>query len=516
MTAKSFNNSGYYVLPAVSVLITEITDSDPFTPGLISGDYHPGPLITLLRARHFDKVVILGNETDSERIRTVLAEVHKLFPSLYAETESLQPPDHAAYNQTGEALQHMLDGIRARNPDCSIFVSLNKCNPVTLVAWVRLVYRYSALTLLNVRQSLHATADMPQIDTIEESKPAKAPETSLRETPEPMADDVARSLDLIGTHPCFRHLLGGAAAIARFDVPVLITGEAGSGKTSLAQFVWRTSQRSRQPLQVADPTDLPDSLASMLLFGHADGDANTFPCAGVGKIASSNNATLLIENVEKLNSAIQDELAQYIQTGMYQPAGATEFIHSNTRLIFTSCDRSSEGPISMTPSLKEKLVTTMLQVPSLRERSDDIPLIALHYLRRINLSLKSARSIPRNMLKTMQQYPWHGNVRELRLAVERAALLSQAQEISIDAMNIDDDTHGDIARSVSNQIPDIGEHFSLETYLGDMRRRLILHALELSKGNQSEAARMLNITPQAVHQFLKFKNKVGKSKPLSP
>jgi DNA-binding NtrC family response regulator len=197
---------------------------------------------------------------------------------------------------------------------------------------------------------------------------------------------------------------------------------------------------------------------------------------------------------------------------MYQPIGSETPVRSNARLIFTCCDDSPEGPEGMTPALKEKLATTMLRIPPLRDRRDDIPLIALHYLRRINLSLKSARSMTRDMLRALQQYNWTGNVRELRLAVERAALLSQDREIRIDAMDIGGEAPQDLARSVSTQLPDFGEGFSLESYLSDMRRKLILRALELSKGNQSEAARLLRITPQAVHQFLKFQNKAAKAK----
>jgi DNA-binding NtrC family response regulator len=169
----------------------------------------------------------------------------------------------------------------------------------------------------------------------------------------------------------------------------------------------------------------------------------------------------------------------------------------------------------MAPSLRNLLLPTILRMPTLDERRDDIPLIALHYLRRINMSLKAPRSMPRNMLRALQQYPWHGNVRELRMAIERAALLSQGGEMNLEAFSADDEPLHDLARTISTKPPEIGDGFSLEAYLSEMRRKLILRALELSKGNQSEAARMLSITPQAVHQFLKFQNRTPKSRKRS-
>jgi DNA-binding NtrC family response regulator len=185
----------------------------------------------------------------------------------------------------------------------------------------------------------------------------------------------------------------------------------------------------------------------------------------------------------------------------------------NARILFTSLDDSINGPSALAPSLREILLPTLLRVPPLRERREDIPLIALHYLRRINMSLRSPRSLPRHVLRVLETAGWHGNIRELRQAIERAALLSPEGALNVEGVAPGGEKTQQLLSQASIPAPEIGENFSLEGYLSDIRRKLILRALELSGGNQSEAARMLHITPQAVHQFLKFHRKPHEGKP---
>jgi DNA-binding NtrC family response regulator len=489
-----------------AVLISEITDSDPYFNGLVSGDEHPGPLIALLASKSFDKVVILADENVSERVAFVAKEIKRKFPSLIISTERMPLFENATSERIDENLRNLVEKIRAEISNCEISVAINGKNPATLVSWLRQTYRFDGIELLLVRQNMHATTVLPEIEVVEESHREPLAVGALREPSEPTVDEIAKELDLVGNHPAFRQLLNNAWAMARFNVPVLVTGEAGSGKTSLATFIWQSSPRADRELQVAAPVDLPDPLAAMLLFGgHGVDDPSTNP---VGKIAASNNSTLLIENVEKLSPQIQDSLAKYIATGKFMPVGSKDCATSNARLIFTSGDDSPAGPAKLTQSLREQLLKAVLRIPPLRERRDDIPLIALHYLRHINLSLKGARSMSKEMLRTIQSLQWSGNVRELRLAVERAALLSPGRDIVIDMNVPGEKSRIDTSRSPRMQIPEIDENFSMEAYLGEMRRRLILRALEIAKGNQSEAARSLKITPQAVHQFLKTHNKI--------
>ncbi len=479
------------------------------------GDEHPGPILSLLGARNYDHLVLLHEPHFVGLKDQLLVEIRRLRPSISIRSENLPPCDEQSVSRTSDYLQALLESIRARHPQASVHVSLNPVNPGTNVAWMRLVYRNSGLSLLQVRPHLHASSARPLVEIVEESAPQAQPAVqALREAPEPLADDVARALEMVGSHPSFRQLLDRAASLARFDAPVLIYGESGSGKTVLANFIWKTSRRSRNPMRNASPVDLPDPMAYALIFGNTEAGARSGQRPGKGLVEScGEEGTLLIENIESLGARAQEALCTYLGTGEFTPLGSSRPIRSRTRLILTCADDLGPDSPRLLPCLRSLLAPTSLRMPPLRERREDIPLIALHYLRRINLSLRQARSISRDMLRSMQEHHWHDNVRELRIAIERTALLFPAQELGIGAMCVQEDEAPSYGAAHPSPMPEIGEGFSLESYLGDLRKRLIMRALELSRGNQSEAARLLGITPQAVHQFVKFHFKPQRKSP---
>jgi DNA-binding NtrC family response regulator len=489
------------------VLIAEVCEADPYVSGIVSGDDQTGPLLIVLSSRHFDEIVLLTNDRDPELGESLVDEIRRRNPDIEIRVENQDPFDLASHRKAFDTLQGLIDDIRSGNPNAHIYAALNSRNLGTEIAWIRLVYHNPGITLIQLNPTHHPTSAPPEIDVIEESLPVGSPAMMLREPVEPMSDETARDMDLIGDNPTFRKALDLAYEIALLDAPTLIVGEPGSGKTSVASYIWRQGSRAHGHMQTADPAGLPDPLATALLFGIADK-----PGKNMGLLASGNGEILLIENVEKLCEPIQKALADYLKTGLFTPVGAKNPVQADTRLIFTSCDVSAEGPAGLVPELRDILRPTTIRLPSLRERPEDIPLIALHYLRRINLSLRKARSMPREMLRAMQEYQWSGNVRELRLAIERAALLSPGGDMHVEDLSIEIDRAQILAQGISSKTPEIGGGFSLENYLSEMRRKIILRALELSKGNQSEAARMLHITPQAVHQFLKFQNKGGRGK----
>jgi|GEM_PF-3228253 len=496
--------------PVTSVLVTVAGDSDPFAQGLISGEEHPGPALTLLSRGRFERLLILDDGRHPGNVRALAEEAARRQPALRVCAESIGETEGLSYNAITSRLQLVVDTLRAENPTCLINVCLNAWKSSAHFAWMRITYRNPGIRLLQVTISLHASSEPARIDIVEESR-SRETAPILREQDAPLQDELAQDLDIVGNHPTFRHLLDTAAALARFDSTVLITGEPGSGKTSLAGFIWRCSPRALFHMRVADPSPLPDSLAAMLLFGAQDSD----PASGanVGILSACSGGTLLIKNVDRLSLPIQEALAEYLRTGFFRPARAPAPVPVNARILFTSLDDSINGPSALAPSLRELLLPTLLRVPPLRERREDIPLIALHYLRRINMSLRTPRSLPHHVLHALEAGGWHGNIRELRQAIERAAMLSPEGPLKVEGASDQSAKTQQLLSQTPIQPPEIGENFSLEGYLSDVRRKLILRALELSGGNQSEAARMLRITPQAVHQFLKFQRKPHEGKP---
>jgi DNA-binding NtrC family response regulator len=419
----------------------------------------------------------------------------------------------SSLSSTCERLQTLVDNARRDDPAAHISVLLSDASRISQLAWMRLVFRNSAMTLLQVRPPAYATTAAPLIEVVEQSEAAPAQQRLLREEPAPLVEDIATRLDIVGDNSAFRSLLDSAYALALSDAPVLIVGEEGSGKGLLADFIWKAGSRSRQPMLRTGPLDMPDPVASLMLFGGNDTQARSPNRCCTGILASAAGGTLLVENVERLSENLQNAIADFLPDDNSLHALSTRSAKAPARLIFTCrSERQLEGP-GICPRLKALLADTTLRIPPLRERRDDIPLLALHFLQRLNASLRNPRHMSRATLKAIEQLPWPGNVCQLRLSIERAALLSTNAELTLDSMGLGSAASTSGQQSDSFLLPEIGEGFSLEAYLGEIRRRLILRALELSHGNQSEAARLLSITPQAVHQFRKFQAKTHKSSP---
>jgi len=355
------------------------------------------------------------------------------------------------------------------------------------------------LALVQIEPPLAASSEPLRMDLIQ--VPEFQPGAALHEEPLPIVEDVVRELDLVGQHPSFVRMLDLGRDIARHSIPVLITGERGSGKTTVARFVARMSPRRREPFVVFDPVGLPDLLAAASLFGNTPNASRGAGAPGKGRLSVAGRGTVVIENVDSLPRTLQERLVRYIDTQLFTPVGEDTEISGEARLICTSSDTSHGGGPKLIPALAEKLKLGRLHLPSLHERASDIPLIVLHYLRRINESLKEPRSVSHKTLEALQYLNWPENVADLRMAIERSALFAKESELTLRDIRSEGTTP---SGERTPPLPELTEDFSLETYLSELRKRLILRALELSKGNQSEAARLLRITPQAVHQFLKL------------
>lgn len=141
-----------------------------------------------------------------------------------------------------------------------------------------------------------------------------------------------------------------------------------------------------------------------------------------------------------------------------------------------------------------------IKLPPLRDRRSDIPKLALHVLDRVNATLKRPKRLAPEALRRLQQHSWPGNVRDLENVIERSVRLARQEVLKADDLII-----GEPVASADplEALPEPQEGFSLEAYLTSARKQLILRALETAKGKQSEAARLLGITPQAVHKFLR-------------
>ena len=239
----------------------------------------------------------------------------------------------------------------------------------------------------------------------------------------PVSEKLAPELSLeqlIGSAPEFRSALAVAAKAARNRLPILIIGEPGSGKETMARAIHSASLRAKGPLLVLDCKAVPANIIDSELFGHEKG---AFPGAfapKIGKIVQADGGTLLLDEIASLPEETQERLDRVLATGEVRPVGLNGSYSVDVRVIATG---SRPLPEDFNAGLAERIATTTVTLPPLRERSGDIPALVRHLLARFSeqTGLRPL-SIGNDALAVLMRYGWPGNVRQLAGVLFRAAL----------------------------------------------------------------------------------------------
>lgn len=335
----------------------------------------------------------------------------------------------------------------------------------------------------------------------------------------PLSEKMAPSLaleELVGGAPDFRAALAVAAKAARSRLPLLIVGEAGSGKETIARAVHEASPRGKAPFLSLDCRAFPANIIDSELFGHV---AGAFPGAfaeRIGKLVEADGGTLLLDEVADLPAATQAALDRVLATGEVRPVGCNGSNSVDVRLIATS---SKPLAPSFDQGLAERLAGTVVSVPSLRERSGDIPALARHLLaRHTGQPGISPLSIGEDALQVLMRYGWPGNVRQLSNVLFRAALQCQGAALTAEDFphivlqsrftNRVGDTAGEIGQAASAAAlaggPGItlwqadGHLRPMEAIEGDLIRLAIGHY----RGKMTEVARRLGIGRSTLYRKL--------------
>ncbi len=301
--------------------------------------------------------------------------------------------------------------------------------------------------------------------------------------------------DLLGHSAAMKRILDLVQRVANGRSTVLITGESGTGKERIARFVHDSSDRKDKPFRVVNCGAIPEALVESELFGHEKGAFTGAATRKLGFFREADGGTVLLDEIGELPLAMQVKLLRVLQERKVRGVGEAEESSVDVRVL-AATNRHVEEDVKagkFRQDLYYRLNVIRLEVPSLRERKEDVPELANYFLERCAREHnKAVRAFSPDALRALDAYAFPGNVRELENIIERAVALASGPLIGL----------GDLPQEVSGatsrptpallDLPDEG--CDIDTVLGEVERRLIQQALERSGGVRTNAAKTLGIT----------------------
>jgi Nif-specific regulatory protein len=310
---------------------------------------------------------------------------------------------------------------------------------------------------------------------------------------------------IIGRSPALREVLSRAARVAPADTTVLIGGESGTGKELVARAIHHASRRADAPFVAINCAALPETLLESELFGHERGAFTGADRQKPGRFELAAGGTLFLDEVAELSPAVQAKLLRVLQEHEFERVGGTATLKADVRLI-AATNRDLERAVEagkFREDLYYRLNVFTLHLPPLRERGDDVLLLADHFVRTLGLRLgKGDPGLSRDVREALLAHLWPGNIRELENALERALILSDGGLITPTQLGLDrrmPRRPQPAAASGAANAPGA----PLEHSLPEWERRMIEEALTKARGNKSRAAQILGLTRSQLYTRLK-------------
>ena len=301
----------------------------------------------------------------------------------------------------------------------------------------------------------------------------------------------------IGNHRRWLEVLSLAEAVAHTESTVLITGESGTGKEVVARYIHELSQRSEAAFQSINCGALPEGLLESELFGHVKGSFTGAVRDKDGLFTSAAGGTFFLDEIGETTPATQVKLLRVLQHREVIPVGATEAVAIDTRIL-AATNRDLEEEIkrgTFRRDLFYRLNVIAMHLPPLRDRREDIPLLAESFLQRSGEQRgESAKRLSSETAAALIEYAWPGNVRELENALERAVILTPGNTIEVPALP---------ERVTERRSePLVTERTATNPTLETIERAYILWVLSSEQGNKTRAAEVLGIDPSTLHRKL--------------
>jgi two-component system, NtrC family, response regulator PilR len=315
--------------------------------------------------------------------------------------------------------------------------------------------------------------------------------------------------NIVGQSPKMRAIFDLIQTIAPQSSRVLITGESGTGKELVARAIHENSPRSSTPFITINCGAFPETLLESELFGYVKGAFTGANENRRGLFQAAHGGTLFLDEIGNMNLAMQVKLYRVLQEGKVRPLGSTEEIDVDVRVI-AATNRDLEKAIAsgeFREDLFYRLSVIPLHLPSLRERREDIPLLARHFLESFRKSMeKPIEAISPQAMSRLETYDWPGNVRELENTIERAVALESGSEISTTVLpdRISGATLAAVALpGASAAFPFPAEGIDFDGVMAETEKRYLRAALDKADGVRTHAAELLKISYRSFRHLAK-------------
>jgi len=308
-----------------------------------------------------------------------------------------------------------------------------------------------------------------------------------------LRSELARTHDLdeiVGVHPAMEKLNGLIAHVARTSTTVLITGESGTGKELVARAIHRHGPRREGPFVAVNPAAIVESLIESELFGHERGAFTGAHQRKLGKFELAQGGTMFLDEIGTLRAEVQAKLLRVLQEREIERVGGTRSIKIDVRVIAATNTnlKDAVGRGTFREDLYYRLNVVPIVVPPLRERAQDVPLLAEHFLRRDTRDFnKRIEGLSPEAVAALQAYRWPGNVRELENVIERCVVLAQGPVIQLNDLPLDVLLPQQATRVRA------AEALPLNEATDQFERQIVLRVLERVGWNLTEAGRILAI-----------------------
>lgn len=316
------------------------------------------------------------------------------------------------------------------------------------------------------------------------------------------AGSAFRFENLVGQSRRMREVFEMALQVAQSDATVLITGESGTGKELLAKAIHQNSLRSKKPFVTINCGAIPETLIESELFGHRKGSFTGAVADRMGKFEAANEGTIFLDEISELDPSAQVKLLRVLQEREIDKVGHPHAIKVNVRVL-AATNRNLRNLIEddqFREDLFYRLSVIAIDLPPLRERKDDIPLLVEHFIRKYSDRYEAPPvSLTTEALSLLLRYSWPGNIRELENSIERLVVLRKGRVIAPEELSPEIRATKSRIANVALELPDEG--IDLE----EIEKEILLRALQKHNWNQTHAARYLNISRKTlIYRMEKF------------